>query len=60
MNGTNTGIWIVIGAHPRHQHGILGHLEMTRKMSGMKMTGTVKADLRTTLNSGSQERSGIN
>jgi len=50
----------VIGAHPRHQHGILAHLGMTRKMSGMKMTGTVKADLRTTLNLGSQERSGIN
>jgi hypothetical protein len=60
MNGTKTRIWIVIGVHPRHQQGILAHLEMTRKMSGMKMIGTVKADLRTTLNLGSQERSGIN
>jgi len=53
MNGTRIGIKIVIDVHPHHQRAILAHLEM-------KMTGTLNADLRTTLNLGSQERSGIN
>ena len=38
---------------------ILGLLGMTRKMSGTKMTGTLNADLRMTLNLGSPERLGI-
>jgi hypothetical protein len=57
MNGTRIGIKIVTDAHPR---AILGHLGMTRKMSGTKMTGTLNAGLRTTLNLGFLERSGIN
>jgi hypothetical protein len=59
MNGTRIEIKIVAGAHHR-QRAILDHLRMTTKMSGIKMTGTLNADLRMTLNLGSPERSGIN
>tara|TARA_Y100000588_G_scaffold182209_1_gene195966 strand:- start:4099 stop:4278 length:180 start_codon:yes stop_codon:yes gene_type:complete len=59
MNGTRIEIKIVAGAH-HHQRVILDHLGMTTKMSGTKMTGTLKADLRMTLNLGSPERLDIN
>jgi len=58
MNGIRIEIKIVTDAH--RQRVILGHLGMTTKMSGIKMTGTSNADLRMTLNLGSPERLGIN
>ena len=57
MNGTRIGIKIVTDAHPR---AILGHLGMTRKISGTKMIGTLNAGHRTTLNLEYPEKLGIN